>query len=238
MEWIAIDLPGGRSWRMSGLEVLDRRTGTEPAALVGDWTGPQIIAGLVDDAGPRQTPCPVFPDQGLFPPITQAQPHHILPHAAAIAGYLHCRDWDGVICHVTDRVYWVQVSANEIISFQASVAPTLAAGLGGTGSEADFDAGLDQGLDRPEWLLPRMASALDTGKPAAFLRGLIIGTDLKAARPYWLGQQVAVIGEGDLAQGYARGLAAQGCPVTAIPDTTLAGLCALYYRLSESKNAF
>ena len=51
---------------------------------------------------------------------------------------------------------------------------------------------------------------------------------MAAARPYWLGQQVAVIG-GAPAGGYATALEAQGAPVTRAGDEamTVAGFRAL-----------
>ena len=63
----------------------------------------------------------------------------------------------------------------------------------------------------------------------ARLSGLLIGMELAAAKPYWLGQPVTLIGAEKLSATYARALAAQG--VTAqrlsVTDCTLAGLASL-----------
>ena len=44
----------------------------------------------------------------------------------------------------------------------------------------------------------------------ARLSGLLIGAELSAARPYWLGNRVMVVGDGPLGALYGRALAAQG----------------------------
>jgi 2-dehydro-3-deoxygalactonokinase len=92
------------------------------------------------------------------------------------------------------------------------------------------------GLERPERLLARLFSlraegllqGLDPAVARARLSGLLIGAELAAARPYWLGQRVAVIGAHALGQGYATALGRLSVPVT-VQDSdalTLAGLCA------------
>jgi 2-dehydro-3-deoxygalactonokinase len=60
------------------------------------------------------------------------------------------------------------------------------------------------------------------------LSGLLIGAELAGARPYWLGQNVAIIGDGAVAGPYRRGLAAQGveASVFEVGDVTLTGLTA------------
>jgi len=65
------------------------------------------------------------------------------------------------------------------------------------------------------------------------LSGLLIGTELAAAKPYWLGQQIAVIGDSKLAKLYVDALATQAAPATQVnaSSITLAGLTAAYQRL-------
>jgi 2-dehydro-3-deoxygalactonokinase len=67
----------------------------------------------------------------------------------------------------------------------------------------------------------------------ARLSGLLIGAELAAAKPYWLGQQIAVIGEGSLSKLYVDALSAQSAPATQVQAAaiTLAGLAAAYRRL-------
>ena len=47
----------------------------------------------------------------------------------------------------------------------------------------------------------------------ARLSGYLIGAELAAARPYWLGQDVVIAGAPALAQSYAMALATQGVTV-------------------------
>ncbi len=216
MQWIAIDLTTRRAWLMQGETPVEQRRGSTPHDLIGDWDGPQIIAGL-PDAPVVKVPCPVLPSGGAFPSVFQDSPPQLLPHAAAIAGFLASHEnWDGIICLVGAMVHWVHVSANEIVSFQSSVVPeTFAAFAAGVVDPNAFEAGLQAGLDRPERLLSHIASARVSGNEAiGRILGALVGTDLKGARMYWLGQQVAVIGESPIADAYAHALREQSVPVT------------------------
>jgi 2-dehydro-3-deoxygalactonokinase len=67
---------------------------------------------------------------------------------------------------------------------------------------------------------------LDPKAARARLSGLVIGAELAAARPYWLGQHVALIGEDSVCKPYADALSAQGLPVerTDTERMTLEGL--------------
>ena len=235
MTWIAIDLTSGRSWLMDDHIPLAQRTGTTPEALIGDWQGPQVIAGL-PNAPVTRVPCKALPPSGQFGPVVQDSPAHHLHHSAAIAGFLASQDdWDGVICLVSAQVHWVHVSAGEIVSFQNSVTPeTFAAFASGPLTSASFDEGVAQAIDRPERILSHIASArVAEGDAVSRILGLLIGADLKGSRAYWLGQRVAVIGDGVIADGYARALTAQSVPVLQMPDTTLAGLVAAYKGLAQ-----
>ena len=60
----------------------------------------------------------------------------------------------------------------------------------------------------------------------ASLSGLLIGAELAAARPYWLGLPVAVIGSGEQPKAYMRALVRQGLSptLTDADEMTRAGL--------------
>lgn len=155
--------------------------------------------------------------------------------------------FDGVLCLPGTHSKWVHVSAGEVVSFQTfmtgemfallSQGSVLRHGMAGDGwDDAAFDAALSDALSRPERLGARLfsirAEGLLAGLPPAAARarlsGLLIGTELAAAKPYWLGQPVAVIGSDALARAYGRALAAQGAAphVLNATDCTLAGLSA------------
>ena len=70
---------------------------------------------------------------------------------------------------------------------------------------------------------------------ASALSGLLIGAELAAARAYWLGQRIVMIGNETLARAYAQALAGQGVPVETADATemTIAGLCAHRASLRE-----
>jgi 2-dehydro-3-deoxygalactonokinase len=60
----------------------------------------------------------------------------------------------------------------------------------------------------------------------ARLSGLLIGAELAAAKAYWLGTRVGLIGSAALIALYSRALLAQGVRARSLPatDCTLAGL--------------
>jgi 2-dehydro-3-deoxygalactonokinase len=67
------------------------------------------------------------------------------------------------------------------------------------------------------------------------LSGYLIGAELAAARPYWLGQNVALIGTETLNAAYRDAIAGQGVPCTQATgsEMTRAGLLAAYLNLQE-----
>ncbi|MEL6588227.1 MAG: 2-dehydro-3-deoxygalactonokinase, partial [Pseudomonadota bacterium] len=104
-----------------------------------------------------------------------------------------------------------------------------------------FATALEDAMSRPEATAARLFSLraenllndLNGATARARLSGLLIGAELAAARPYWLGQQVAVIGASTVSQIYGSALTAQGVPATIAdgPRMTLAGLTAAYKSL-------
>lgn len=164
-----------------------------------------------------------------------------------IAGFLAQNDnWDGVICLPGTHTKWAHISAGEVVSFQTFMTGEFFALCAeksvlrhsvGEGWDAEaFRDGLDATLSRPESLAARLfgirARDLLEGENGAVaasrLSGLLIGAELAAARPYWLGQNVAVIGAGRVAENYAEALGVQGVPVAQqdAQDMTIAGLMA------------
>ncbi|MGL4322192.1 MAG: 2-dehydro-3-deoxygalactonokinase [Paracoccaceae bacterium] len=187
----------------------------------------------------------------LAPGLKQATPADVMRgEETQIAGALALHPaFDGVLCLPGTHAKWAQISAGEVVSFQTfmtgelyallSTQSVLRHGMAGEGwDDAAFDAALSDALSRPEKIAARLfglrAEGLIGGlSPQAAksrLSGLLIGIELAAARPYWLGQAVSIIGAEGLAKSYARALAAQGITARLLPATacTLAGLATLY----------
>lgn len=165
-----------------------------------------------------------------------------------IAGFLALNPgFVGVICLPGTHTKWAHVSAGEIVSFQSFMTGELFSLLGtqsvlrhstaidGWNADAFADA-LDETLSRPERLAARLfglraESLLNDQAPEiarARLSGYLVGAELAAARPYWLGQMVAVIGAPSVAAPYLAGLERLGLPPVQADATamTRAGLIA------------
>lgn len=185
----------------------------------------------------------------IVPGLQQGQPADVMRgEETQIAGALALNpDFDGVLCLPGTHNKWVHVSAGEVVSFQTfmtgelfallSTQSVLRHGMAGEGSDdAAFDLGLSDALSRPDRIGAKLfslrAEGLLNGLPPVAARsrlsGLLIGVELAAAKPYWLGQPVSIIGNEGLARAYARALAAQGAAPHILPatDCTLAGLAA------------
>jgi 2-dehydro-3-deoxygalactonokinase len=207
----------------------------------------------VDPASPVTVP---VADPGLrlriVPGLKQMSPPDVMRgEETQIAGALALTaGFDGVVCLPGTHNKWVHVSAGEVVSFRTCLTGEMFAllskqsvlrhGMAEAGTadqaaqDAAFDAALSDALSRPEQLATRLfalrAEGLLTGLDPAIARarlsGMLVGIDLAATRPYWLGQPVLVVGADGLAARYARALAAQGhAPrMVAARDATLAGL--------------
>ena len=186
----------------------------------------------------------------IAPGLKQTAPADVMRgEETQIAGVLSLMPgYDGVLCLPGTHSKWAQISAGEVVSFQTfmtgemfallSEASVLRHGLQGDGwDDAAFDAAVSDALSRPERLGARLFSLRAEGliaglTPAAArarLSGLLIGTELAAARPYWLGQRVTLVGAATLSGAYAQALRSQGVEAAhlSVSDCTLAGLSSL-----------
>lgn len=194
-------------------------------------------------------------DVHIIPGIRQMDPADVMRgEETQIAGFLALNpDWDGVICLPGTHTKWVHISANEVVSFQTfmtgemfsllSKNSVLQHSVGKDLNTAGFERGVEEAIARPERLAARLFSlraesllidqdrATSTGR----LSGLLIGAELAGAKPYWLGQQVAVLGAGPLSKLYVDALATQSVQATQVQGerATLAGLTAAYRQIKE-----
>lgn len=204
-------------------------TPLDPAALVAVPTADPRIAVRIAPGLRQMSP----------PDVMRGEETQIAGALSLVPGF------DGVICLPGTHAKWVQVSAGEVVSFQTFMTGELFALLsgqsvlrhgmaGGGWDDAAFDAALSDALSRPERVAARLfairaeglLTGLAPGVARARLSGMLIGIELAGARPYWLGQQILVVGAERLAETYARALSAQGARPRLLPvaDCTLAGL--------------
>ncbi|MFN4203184.1 MAG: 2-dehydro-3-deoxygalactonokinase, partial [Tabrizicola sp.] len=186
----------------------------------------------------------------IAPGLKQAQPADVMRgEETQIAGALRLMPgYDGVICLPGTHSKWVHVSAGEVVSFQTFMTGELFALLSGASvlrhgmqtegwDEAAFESGVADAISRPERIAARLftiraeglIAGLTPDSARARLSGLLIGTELAAARPYWLGQRVTLVAAERISAAYARALAAQGVEAKRLSatDCTLAGLSLL-----------
>ncbi|MDG1341268.1 MAG: 2-dehydro-3-deoxygalactonokinase [Paracoccaceae bacterium] len=196
-------------------------------------------------------------DVRVIPGIKQNTPSDVMRgEETQIAGFLALNEnWDGVICLPGTHTKWVQVSAGEIVSFQTFMTGELFSVISDktvlrhTISPVGWDndaylAAVDDAMAKPERLAARLFSLraedllTDLAGTAARSRlsGLLVGAELAAARPYWLGQNVAIIGAGEISRLYGQALSAQGVPATLADGSrfVLAGLNRAYSQLNAA----
>lgn len=199
---------------------------------------------------PTQSP---LIDVHIISGIRQLEPADVMRgEETQIAGFLaRNKNWDGVICLPGTHTKWAHISANEVVSFQTFMTGELFATIASQTvlrhsltdgwDDTAFFAALDQSLSRPERLAARLfslrAESLLHGTDGATIRaklsGLLIGAEIAAAKPYWLGQNVAVIGAGQLSKRYIDALSTQAVMATQVNGNaiTLAGMAAAYQQL-------
>jgi len=192
----------------------------------------------------------------ILPGVKQDAPADVMRgEETQIAGFLALNPkFDGIICLPGTHTKWAHISAGEIVSFRTFMTGEMFALLsensvlrhtvGGTGWDAKaFADAVNTAMSNPTELAARLFSLraegllhdLHVDVARAQLSGFLIGAELAAARPYWLGQHVALIGDDILCKAYADALGAQGLPVerTDAERMTLEGLKAAYAILKE-----
>jgi 2-dehydro-3-deoxygalactonokinase len=192
----------------------------------------------------------------IVPGLKQTAPADVMRgEETQIAGFLAARpDFDGVLCLPGTHTKWAHVSAGEVVSFASFMTGELFAllsqtsvlrhSLGPGWDDAAFAEAIADTLSRPERLAGllfgiRAGGLLGQLAPAAAtarLSGLLIGAELAAARPYWLGREVALIGAERLSGLYATALSLQGAAADRADATamTLVGLAAAGAHLKET----
>ncbi|MCB1369931.1 MAG: 2-dehydro-3-deoxygalactonokinase [Rhodobacteraceae bacterium] len=195
----------------------------------------------------------------ILPGLCQRTPPDVMRgEETQIAGFLAGEpDFDGVLCLPGTHSKWAHVSAGEVVSFTSFMTGEIFALLGrasvlrhsvaDTGwSETDFLEAVEETLARPERLAARLfglraeslLADLAPERARARLSGLLIGAELAATRPYWLGRDVVLIGAAGLAGAYRAALAHCGLVArqVAVAGLTLAGLAAAHSALVSTRS--
>ena len=197
-------------------------------------------------------------DVRILPGVKQTRPADVMRgEETQIAGFLVSEpDFDGILCLPGTHNKWVHISAGEIVSFRTFMTGEMFALLAsqsvlrhsvdsdGWEDDAFLDA-LSDTLSRPNDLAAKLfslrAEALLNDMSATEARtrmsGLLIGAELAAAKPYWLGQQVVIVGDRAVARAYESALNSQGAMVRCVDaeNMTLAGLTAAYEQVKVTQ---
>lgn len=243
MEWIAVEVKGHvlRMWPNGGDEI--RRglnAGVTLASLVPEIEHTvslkphtRILATGVRVGAPVTVPCKlaeprhvpeVDPRLYVYPAVKQDAPAGLIGYDVARLAGLLAREpgFDGVACLIGSQTVWAQISAEEVVSFQAAATSQMAHLFGAKLCTGDgFEEAMSDVIARPQRLATRIASLrsartlgqLDEAAVQAELSGALIGAELAAMRPYWLGQRVAVIGDAGPVAIYTQALKSQGVMV-------------------------
>ncbi|KEO56254.1 2-dehydro-3-deoxygalactonokinase [Thioclava pacifica] len=233
-DWIALTEENGR-WRALDVaadgQVIDRRAGPSPRPLLSEGVEAVLAAPSVGLA-PRPLPCTPLPETAwpraeigaaslpALPGLIQTSDQtEVQPaEAARIAGVLAgVPQFDGVIWICGASALWAHISAGEVVSVMRAGSAAIQAAMGAPlEAGAEFEAALADTLSRPERLARELAP-LSIGKASARASGAVLGAELAAARPWWLGQRVLALSSPS-APGWseicARALQAQGAQVT------------------------
>ncbi|MGC1428801.1 MAG: 2-dehydro-3-deoxygalactonokinase [Albidovulum sp.] len=193
----------------------------------------------------------------ILPGLSQAAPADVMRgEETQCAGFIADNpNWDGVLCLPGTHTKWAEVSAGEVVSFQTFMTGELFGLLSNQSvlrhgmsaeagwNDAGFASGMADALSRPQtlaaYLFRLRAEMLIDGAQGdtqrARLSGLLIGAELAAARPYWLGRDVVVIGADEISRLYETALRDQGVPARSVSgrDMVLTGLMAAYATLAE-----
>lgn len=192
----------------------------------------------------------------ILPGLSQSSPADVMRgEETQIAGFLSTEPaFDGVLCLPGTHCKWAHVSAGEVVAFRTFMTGELFALLSGHSvlrhsvaasglDTACFTAAVADMMARPQALAgdlftlraEALLKGLDATAARARLSGLLIGAELAAARPYWLGREIVIVGESGIAAAYLTALAAQGVAPRRVnaEAMTLKGLAAAHSRLRE-----
>ena len=251
LERIASWLPAGRRGLVVGCGMVGSREGwvevpylDAPCAPLGDLVAARVASGRFK--------------MWICPGIKQGAPADVMRgEETQVAGLLAIdAEFDGTVCLPGTHSKWVRLRSGKVCAFQTFLTGELfnllaeqsvlrhAMAQAGWDRDAFLEA-VDEAASTPGSLSSKLFSIRadsllhhQAGATArARLSGYLIGAELAAAEPFWLGHEtIALVGTGSLTELYAAALLARGREVKAYPGDrlTLAGLQAAYVKLNRS----
>ena len=186
--------------------------------------------------------------------VKQSEPADVMRgEETQIAGFLSQNDnFDGVICLPGTHTKWVQISAGEIVSFKSFMSGEIFALLSGQSvlrhgiaekgwDDQAFAEAINDAISDPQKIAGRLfqlraeglLNDLDPIVARSRLSGYLIGTEFAAARPFWLGSRVALLGSEHISAPYFKALEHLGLPTERLDaeHLTLTGLASAYKAL-------
>lgn len=183
---------------------------------------------------------------GIAPGLKQMLPADVMRgEETQIAGASRLlAGFDGVFCLPGTHSKWVEMRGAEVARFRTfmtgemfallSQQSVLRHGMAEGWQDAAFETAVAEAMAAPQSAMTGLFSlraegllaGLEPGVARARLSGLLIGAELAAARPFWQGKEVALIGASKLGGLYAQALIRQGILVRQLDGTqcTVAGL--------------
>ena len=171
-----------------------------------------------------------------------------------IRGFLSIfSNFDGIICLPGTHTKWVHVSAGEVISFRTFMSGELFDLLSKYSvlthsvksddwNDKEFRSAVSESISNPQKVFSdffklradHLLKQVEQSELRSKLSGYIIGVELAGAKPYWLGQNVVILGNDNLSKIYKTALEGQGIFAQEIDATecTLNGLAQAFSLIS------
>ena len=171
-----------------------------------------------------------------------------------IRGFLSIfSNFDGIICLPGTHTKWVHVSAGEVISFRTFMSGELFNLLSKYSvlkhsvksddwNDKEFRSAVSESISNPQKIFSdffklradHLLKQVEQSELKSKLSGYIIGVELAGAKPYWLGQNVVILGNDYLSKIYKTALEGQGIFAQEIDATecTLNGLAQAFSLIS------
>ena len=132
-------------------------------------------------------------------------------------------NFDGIICLPGTHTKWVHVSAGEVISFRTFMSGELFdlvsrysvlkhSVKSDDWNDKEFKSAVSESISNPQKIFSdffklradHLLKQVEQSELRSKLSGYIIGAELAGAKPYWLGQNVVILGNDNLSKIYKK----------------------------------